>query len=97
MKNKAIGDNSLSAWRVAPGVTWVQVRSPQFTRKLSQRADSRLVASGVAGGYLRIYEFQHGLAWAGRLIGRYKFAETTANERKTVAVCPPEILEGETV
>ena len=48
--NKVIGDHWLSAWKTAPGVVWVQTRSPQFARKLSQRADSRQVACGVAGG-----------------------------------------------
>jgi hypothetical protein len=72
MNPDTIGDGDLSAWLVAPGVTWVQTRSPQFARKLSQRSDSRLVTWGVAGGYLRTFEFPHGLAWARRLNARYK-------------------------
>lgn len=79
--NVAIGDRWLSAWQVAPGVVWVQSRSPVFARKLSQRADSHLVAWGVAGGYLRTYSFPHGLAWAGRLIARYTRNETPTNAR----------------
>jgi len=79
--NVAIGDRWLCAWQVAPGVVWVQTRSPQFARKLSQRGDSQLRAVGVAGGYLRTFEFPHGLAWARRLIDRY-----TANETPTNAV-----------
>ena len=79
--NVAIGDRWLSAWQVAPGVVWVQTRSPQFARKLSQRSDSRLVARGVVGGYLRTFEFPHGLAWAARLIGRYTRNETPTNAR----------------
>jgi hypothetical protein len=80
MKSETIGDRDLAAWPVAPGITWIQTRSPQFTRKLSQRSDARLVARGVAGGYLRIYEFSHGLAWAQRLIARYT---VPTNARKT--------------
>jgi hypothetical protein len=76
--NETIGDRWLSAWLVAPGVTWVQTRSPEFARKLSRRGDSRFVARGVCGGYLRTFEFCHGLAWAKRLIGRY-----SKNERAT--------------
>ncbi len=84
MKTETIGDRWLSAWQVAPGVAWVQTRSPQFTRKLSQRRDSRLVARGVAGGYLRTFEFQRGLAWAGRLIARYQTkCEMLTNARKS--------------
>ena len=88
MKTVAIGCHELSAWLVAPGVTLVQSRSPQFARKLSQRSDSRLVARGVAGGYLRIFEFQHGLAWAGRLIARYTKNKTATNAQKSAPICP---------
>jgi hypothetical protein len=89
MKAETIGCHELSAWQVAPGVTWVQTRSPQFARKLSQRGDSRLIVRGVAGGYLRTFEFQHGLAWARRLITRYTAAETPTNVRKIAPACPP--------
>lgn len=77
--NEAIGDRWLSAWQVGPGTVWVQTRLPHFARKLSQRSDSRLVARGIAGGYLRTFEFQHGLAWARRLITRYTRNETPTN------------------
>jgi len=82
MKTETIGDRSLSAWQVAPGVVWVQTRSPQSARKLSQRGDSRLVAQGVAGTYLRTFEFHHGLAWARRLIARYTRSGMATNARK---------------
>jgi len=88
MKSETIGTRELSAWQVASGVVWVQTRSPQFARKLLQRSDSRLVACGVAGGYLRTFEFLHGLAWAGRLIARYTKNETATNAGKTAPVCP---------
>ena len=89
MKAETVGCHELSAWLVAPGVTWVQTRSPQFARKLSQRGDSHLVVRGVAGGYLRTFEFQHGLAWARRLIARYIQIETATNERKIAPAWPP--------
>jgi hypothetical protein len=88
MKTEPIGDRWLSAWQVASGVVWVQTRSPQFARKLSQRGDSRLVARGVAGGYLRMFGFPHGLAWAGRLIVRYTKNGMATNARKSAPVCP---------
>lgn len=88
MKTETIGNHELSAWQVASGAVWVQTSSPQFARKLSQRSDSRLVVRGVSGGYLRTFEFQHGLAWAGRLIARYTRNETPANARKSAPVCP---------
>jgi len=89
MNPATIGDRWLSAWQVASGVTWIQTRSPQFARKLSQRSDSRPVAQGVAGGYLRIFEFRHGLAWAGRLIARYTKNVTATNARKTAPISSP--------
>jgi hypothetical protein len=87
--NEAIGNRELCAWLVAPGVCWVQTRSPQFARKLSQRSDSRLIVRGVAGGYLRTFEFHHGLAWARRLIARYTATETPTNARKITPISSP--------
>ena len=89
MKTDTIGDRWLSAWLVAPSICWIQTRSPQFARKLSQRSDSRLVARGVAGGYLRTFEFSHGLAWAERLIARYTKNGMATNARKSAPICPP--------
>jgi len=69
--NTTIGNRSLSAWLVAPGVCWVQTRSPVHAEKLAKRRDSRLVVRGVAGGFLRTFEFQHSMAWAKPLLARY--------------------------
>lgn len=81
-QDKTIGGRELCAWRVAPSVTWIQTRSPLYARKLSQRSDGRLVARGVAGGYLRTHEFPHGLVWARQLISRYTTPTVEAtNER----------------
>lgn len=85
MNPATIGNRGLSAWQVAPGVVWMQTRSPQYARKLSQRSDSRLVVRGVTGGYLRTFELAHGLAWAERLIRRYTRNETATNAR----IIPP--------
>ena len=87
--NETIGDRWLSAWQVAPCTVWVQTRSPAYARKLSQRGDSRLVAEGVAGGYLRTYSFPHGLAWARRLIGRYTRNGTPTNAAINSPTNPP--------
>ena len=87
--NVAIGDRWLSAWQPVPGVTWVQTRSPQFARKLSRRSDGRLVAWGVADGFLRTFEFRHGMAWARRLINRYQSAEVVTNAQINLPTCPP--------
>jgi len=86
MKTETIGDRWLSAWLVAPGTCWVQTRSAEFARKLSRRSDGKLVARGVAGGFLRTFEFPHGMAWARRLIDRYQSAETVTNAQKSAPV-----------
>lgn len=79
--NIPIGDRNLCAWQPAPGITWIQVRDPKHNERLRHREDhGRLVATGVHGGYLRIYEFQHPLSWAVRLIARYTENDTRAGE-----------------
>lgn len=76
--NTPIGDRWLSAWQPVPTVVWVQTRNPKLALKLSKRSDSRLVARGVSGGYLRTFEFTNkSIAWAKRLLTRYT---TAANE-----------------
>jgi hypothetical protein len=78
--NEAIGGRWLCAWQTAPGVVWVQTRSPQFARKLSRRSDGHLVACGVAGGFLRMFCFRHSLTWARKLIARYTRNELVTND-----------------
>jgi len=69
---ETFGDRMLSAWRVAYGVIWVQARDPKHAARLARRSDCRLVVRGVAGGYLRTYEFEGKTeTWAQRLIARY--------------------------
>lgn len=86
--NTTIGTPELCAWQPVAGITWVQARSPQFARKLSQRQDGRLVARGVAGGYLRTFEFRHSLTWARRLIARYTRDGEATNARRTAPARP---------
>jgi hypothetical protein len=76
-----IGNPMICAWMVAPGICWVQTRSPVFARKLLRRADSCLVACAVAGGYLRTFAFHRGLSWGRRLIARYTRIGMATNER----------------
>lgn len=85
---QTIGGAELSAWRVAPGFVWVQTRNPRHARRLAQRQDSRPVAHGVAGGYLRNYEFRHSLAMARRLTARYTEKGKATNARLSVCASP---------
>jgi hypothetical protein len=77
--NTAVGDRDLCAWQPERGIVWVQTRDPQHARRLDKRKDGRLVTAGVAGGFLRTYEFAHSLAWAVRLVARYTAREKAAN------------------
>jgi hypothetical protein len=79
--NTVIGTTELSAWQPVPGITWVQCRMAEHANRLAKRSDSRLVVCGMAGGYLKTYEFRHSLAWAERLIRRYTRQNHAANER----------------
>ena len=73
--NTAIGDRDLCAWQPVRGVWWVQTRNLNHARRLAQRKDGRLVAWGVAGGFLRTYEFAKPVAWGASLLARYIAAE----------------------
>ena len=85
--NTAVGDQDLCAWQPVHGVVWVQTRNPNHARRLAKRGDGRLVAYGVAGGYLKTFEFRQCLAWAVNLMNRYTAAEVTANEALGCANC----------
>jgi hypothetical protein len=79
--NTDIGTPELSAWQPVPGITWVQCRAAEHANRLAKRSDSGLVVRGMAGGFLKTYEFRHSLAWAERLIRRYTRQNHAANER----------------
>ena len=79
--NHVIGDRELCAWQPMPGIVWVQTRLPKHARRLGQRRDGRLVAAGVAGGYLKTFEFRHSMSWARRLMTRYTASLKTTNAR----------------
>jgi hypothetical protein len=72
-----VSAESLSEWPVESGVGWIQTREPRLARKLSRRSDTRLVAAGVSGGFLRVFEIRRSPSFVRRLITRYE----AANER----------------
>ena len=78
--NTAVGDRDLCAWQPVRGIVWVQTRNSKHARRLAQRDDGKLVAWGLAGGYLKTYEFAQSITWAIDLMARYTAVETTANE-----------------
>ena len=71
-----------------PGMTWVQTRHPKRAKRLGQRRDARLVAVGMAGGYLKTFVFRHSMAWAVRLMARYTSGLTVTNARLNRAAGP---------
>ena len=79
--NTVIGADEISAWQPGPSITWVQCRAAEHANRLAKRRDASLVVRGMAGGYLKTYEFRQSLAWAERLIHRYTRKNHTANER----------------
>ncbi len=50
--NTAVGDRDLCTWQPVRGIVWIQTRNPKHARRLAKRLDSRLVATGVTGGFL---------------------------------------------
>lgn len=86
--NSPVGCRDLCAWQPVKGVTWVQTRDPGHATRLARRSDGRLVVEGVAGGFLRTFEFNRPLSWAVALIERYTGNETDTNAASGRAVCP---------
>ena len=84
--NTAVGDRDLCAWQPVLGVVWIQTRNPAFARRLERRGDGRLVAYGVAGGFLRTYEFARPITWAMQLMRLYTGYEMVTNEAMTGAI-----------
>ena len=87
-----VGDQDLCAWQPVRGVAWVQTRNPNHARRMAKRSDGRLVAYGVAGGFLKTFEFRRSLPWAVRLMKRYTAGEVTANEALGHAIWPERKL-----
>lgn len=69
---ETIGDSSISAWLVAPGVCWIQTRSPRHARRLSQRSDTHVVVTGAGGGFLKTFEIDRPMSWAKAFIARHE-------------------------
>ena len=86
--NQVIGDRELCAWQPVRGIVWVQTRDPKHAQRLARRSDSKRVVAGVAGGYLKTFEFARSMAWAMRLLARYTRGETVTNEALGGAICP---------
>jgi CHC2-type zinc finger protein len=65
------GPPELCAWRVVPGVFWIQTTEPQFSRKLEKREDARRVEISGVNHFRRIFEIRGTWRKIRRLIDRY--------------------------
>lgn len=92
--NTAVGDRELCAWQPVRGIVWVQTRDPNHARRLARRKDGRLVVRGVAGGFLRTFEFKRSLSWAIGLMKRYTAGEVVTNGALGRAICPKTRPDG---
>jgi hypothetical protein len=95
--NISIGTRELEAWQPTPGVTWVQTRLPEHANRLAKRSDARLVVRGMAGEFLKTFEFRHPLSWAEQLIRRYTCRNHTANAGQNLLASPVARRKSKTV
>lgn len=86
--NAAVGDRASCAWQPVHGIWWVQTRKPEYAKQLGRHPDGRLVAWGVAGGFLRTFEFDKSTRRMIRLLARYTRNETGANDQLSHTICP---------
>jgi len=57
-------------WKVAPGVSWIQVHCTRHARALRKRSDTHLVSYSVHGPYLQVHEMKQPLHVAKQWIAR---------------------------
>jgi len=69
--NAAYGPRVLCAWRVAPGVFWIQTTEPIFSRRLAKRRDARCVEITGVNHFRRTFEIRGTRRKVQRIIDRY--------------------------
>jgi len=69
--NATYGPAELCAWRVAPGVFWIQTTDPQFSRKLETRSDMRRVEMVGVNHFRRTFEVRGRWRKIKRIIHRF--------------------------
>jgi hypothetical protein len=65
------GPPELCAWRVVPGVFWIQTTEPQFSRKLEKRKDARRVEITGVNHFRRTFELRGTWRKIQKIIDRY--------------------------
>src|SRR5262245_25762369 len=69
--NATYGPPELCAWRVVPGVFWIQTTELQFSRKLEKREDARRVEISGVNHFRRTFELRGNWRKVRRIIDRY--------------------------
>jgi hypothetical protein len=65
------GPPELCAWKVAPGIFWLQTKDPQYARKLDKREDTRRIAITGVNHYRRTYEMPGSWRKVKGIVDRY--------------------------
>jgi hypothetical protein len=65
------GPLHLCAWKVSPGIFWLQTTEPRYSRKLDQRQDTRRVAITGVNHYRRTYEMRGNWRKVKGIVNRY--------------------------
>jgi hypothetical protein len=69
--NWTYGPPELCAWRVEPGVFWIQTTEPIFSRRLVKRSDARRIGITGINHFRRTFEVRGTWRKAQRIIDRY--------------------------
>jgi hypothetical protein len=69
--NSTYGPPELCAWRVVPGVFWIQTTEPIFSRRLEKRSDARRVEITGINHFRRTFEVRGTWRKIQRIIDRY--------------------------
>jgi hypothetical protein len=89
--NAAYGPRVICAWRVAPGVFWIQTTEPQFSRKLAKRSDARCVEITGVNHFRRTFEIHGTRRKVQRIIDRYLVSASDQFSRRIWPQDAPEV------
>lgn len=70
-QSDTFGPPELCAWRVVPGVFWIQTTEPIFSRRLTKRSDARRVEITGINHFRRTFEVHGTWRKVQRIINRY--------------------------
>ena len=83
-------NNDISFWPVDDKHCWIQTKLPRLSKILSEYNGSKLVAWGVAGGYLRTYEVKLSLTGCAYFLKNLKYVKSLMNTRAEISTMGQE-------